>query len=75
MTTDTLTQIKRTSLEALLFERWEKRLLRDGDGRIFLDVNLACFQAVVDCLNKRNITSTSGTLGNPHVGEEDGIDL
>ena len=50
-------------------------MLRDGDGRIFLDVNPAFFRSVVDYLNECKIASTDSTLGKPHVGKEDGIVL
>jgi hypothetical protein len=35
----TLFQIKGTRLEALFSGRWDKKLLRDSSGRIFLNVN------------------------------------
>ncbi len=42
----TLTQhMVGTKFGALFSGRWEKKLQRDGDGRIFLDVNPECFQA------------------------------
>ena len=75
VTRDTLTQIKGTRLEDLFCGRWEKRLLRDGDGRIFLDVNPACFRAVVDYLTERKITPPGNTLRKPHVGKENDIVL
>jgi len=40
----TLTQIKGTRLEALFSGRWDKKLLRDNSGRIFVDVNGDCFR-------------------------------
>ena len=43
VTRDTLTQINGTMLEALFSGRWEYHLPRDGDGRVFLDVNTKCF--------------------------------
>ena len=43
----TLTQSKGTRMEALFSGRWDKKLLRDRDGRIFLDVNSECFQAII----------------------------
>ena len=43
MTSDTLTQIKVPRLEALFGGKWEKQLLRDGDGSILLDINLTMF--------------------------------
>jgi len=42
-----LTQNKGTRLEALFSGRWDKLLTRDSDGRIFIDVNPASFQAIV----------------------------
>ena len=75
VTRDTLTHIKGTRLEDIFGGRWEKRLLRDRDGRIFLEVNPACFQAVEDYLNKRKIASTGSTPGKPRVGREDNIVL
>jgi len=53
----TLCQLKGTRLEALFSGRWEKKLQRDGSGRIFLDVNGDCFQAIVDFLNEMTISS------------------
>ena len=39
VTWDTLMQIKGMIIEDLFCGRWEKRLLRDGEGRIFLGIN------------------------------------
>ena len=50
-------------------------MLRDRDGRIFIDINPACFQAVVDYLNKRKITPPDSNQRNPHVGKDDDIVL
>ena len=75
MTRDTLTQIKGTRLEALFAGRREKRLRKDRDGSLFLDVNLMCFLEVVDYLNNRKIASTDSIPGKPHVGKEDTIVL
>ena len=68
VTRDTLTQIKGTTLEALFSGRWDKRLLRDGDGRVFLDVNQKCFLAVVDYLNEPKIAPPSSPTEMPHLG-------
>jgi len=46
-----------TRLEALFSGRWEKKILRDSHGRIFLDVNPVCFQAIVDYLTEMLISS------------------
>lgn len=40
----TLTQMHGTRMEAMFSGRWDKKLIRDGTGRIFLDVNGDCFQ-------------------------------
>ena len=60
----TLTQWEGTRLEALFSGRWEKTLLRDGNGRIFLDVDGECFQAIVVYLNEL-ITLTEGSCPEP----------
>ena len=44
--------MKGTRLEALFSGRWDKKLSRDGHGRIFLDVDPTCFQAIVDYLSE-----------------------
>ena len=75
VTRDTLTQIKGARLEALFYGRWEKWLLRDGDRRIFLDINPACFQEVVDYLKERNINPPGSNLVNPYVGKDNDIFL
>ena len=71
VTRNTLTQIKGTRLEALFSGRWDKRLQRDEDGRVFLDVNPNCFGAVVDFLSKRKITLPDYSLKILCLGEED----
>ena len=48
-------------------------MLRDGDRRTFLDINPACFRAVVDYLNERKITPPGSNLGNPYLGKDDDI--
>jgi hypothetical protein len=40
----TLTQIQGSRMEALFSGRWDKKLMRDGHGRIFLDVDPTCFR-------------------------------
>ena len=52
-----LCQLKGTKVEALFSGRWDKKLQRDSSGRIFLDVNGDCFQAVVDYLNELVISA------------------
>ena len=56
VTRDTLTYIKGTRLEVIFSGWWDKHLSRDGDGRVFLDINPKYFEAVVDYLNDCNIT-------------------
>ena len=71
VTRDTLTQIKGTRLEALFSGRWEKRLPRDGGGRVFLDINPRCFGVVVDYLNERKIAPPDCSPEMLDLGEED----
>ncbi|KAL3777416.1 hypothetical protein ACHAW5_010218 [Stephanodiscus triporus] len=66
----TLTQIKGTRLEAMFSGRWDKKLSRDTGGRIFLDVDPDCFQAIVDHLNERIISSEDSPPSPPSVDEE-----
>eukprot|EP00804_Cyclotella_cryptica_P029138 CCRYP_005305-RA/>CCRYP_005305-RA protein AED:0.32 eAED:0.32 QI:309/1/1/1/0.66/0.5/4/823/587 len=66
----TLTQLKGTRLEALFSGRWDKRLQRDAKGRIFLDVNSICFQAIVDYLNELVISPPNFPSEPPHVESE-----
>ncbi|KAL7531111.1 hypothetical protein ACHAWF_003633 [Thalassiosira exigua] len=58
-------------MEALFSGRWDKKLQRDGNGRIFLDVNPVCFQAIVDHLNEMAISSEEDPPSPPSVGYED----
>lgn len=44
----TLTQLPGSRFEAMFSGRWEKKLALDSSGRLFLDVNSDCFQAIVD---------------------------
>ncbi|KAL7532125.1 hypothetical protein ACHAXR_004448, partial [Thalassiosira sp. AJA248-18] len=66
----TLTQLKGTRFEALFSGRWDKKLQRDSDGRIFLDVNPLCFQAIVDYLNEMAISSDDNPPDPPSVADE-----
>ena len=45
---ETLLQFPSTRLAALFSGRWESCLLRDSRGRIFLDINPACFVKILD---------------------------
>ena len=60
----TLTQWKGTRLEVLFSGHWEKTLLRDSSGRVFLDVDGDCFQANVVYLNQL-ASSTEGNFPEP----------
>ncbi|KAL7462194.1 hypothetical protein ACHAXS_002582 [Conticribra weissflogii] len=66
----TLTQLKETRLEALFSGRWDKKLDRDANGRIFLDVNPTCFQAIVDYLNEMTISCENNPPEPPSVESE-----
>ncbi|KAL7547270.1 hypothetical protein ACHAWF_010591 [Thalassiosira exigua] len=68
----TLTQQMGTRFEALFGGRWDKKLARDGGGRIFLDVNPKCFRSIVDYLSEVAISSEDDPSGPPTVDEEDG---
>jgi hypothetical protein len=65
-----LCQFKGTRLEALFSGRWEKKLLKDNKGRIFLDVNSDSFQAIIDWLNLLSISSEDDPPQSPSVDEE-----
>ncbi len=66
----TQTQLHGSRLEALFSGRWDKKLGRDSSGRIFLDVNSDCFQAIVDYLNELAISSDDDPPEPPTVDEE-----
>jgi len=66
----TLTQIKGTRFEALFSGRWDKKLQRDKHGRIFLDVNPACFRAIVDYLNEVTISCEDNPPSYPTVDRD-----
>ena len=61
-----LTKGKR--LEALFSGRWDKKLQRDGNGRIFLDISGDCLQAIVDFLNEMTISSEEHPSEPPTMG-------
>jgi hypothetical protein len=66
----TLTQIRGSEFEAIFSGRWDKKILRDNHGRIFLDVNPTCFRAIVDYLNETLISSEDSPPSPPSVDEE-----
>eukprot|EP00984_Skeletonema_dohrnii_P009022 scaffold3383_cov129-Skeletonema_dohrnii-CCMP3373.AAC.2 len=65
-----LCQVKGTRFEALFSGRWDKKLLQDSSGRIFLDVNGDCFQAIVDYLNELAISSEDERTKMPTISDE-----
>ena len=67
---NTLCQLTGTRLEALFSGRWDKKLQRDGSGRIFLDINGDCFQAIVDFLNEMTISSEEDPSEPPTVDDD-----
>ena len=66
----TLTQIQGSRMEALFSGRWDTKLMRDGHGRIFLDVDPTCFQAIVDYLNEMTISSKDIPPSPPSADDE-----
>jgi hypothetical protein len=66
----TLTQIHGSRMAALFSGRWDKKLMRDGHGRIFLDVDPTCFQAIVDYLNEMTISSEDSPPSPPSADNE-----
>ena len=59
-----------TKFGALFSGRWDKKLQRDNHGRIFLDVNSECFQAIVAYLNELMISSEENPPDPPSVDAE-----
>eukprot|EP00979_Chaetoceros_neogracilis_P003668 scaffold652_cov188-Chaetoceros_neogracile.AAC.14 len=47
---DTLTAVKSSRLEALFNGRWENQLLRDDQGRVFMDVDPKSFKKILEYL-------------------------
>jgi hypothetical protein len=68
---ETLCQFPTTRLAALFSGRWENRLLRDKKGRVFLDVNPACFKKIVDFHNLYKIADPDDPPSLPEVAPED----
>ena len=67
----TLTQLKGTRMEALFSGRWDQKLQQDRSGRVFLDVNPICFQAIVDYLNELAISSEGNPPRPPSVDDDE----
>ena len=66
----TLTQIQGSRIEALFSGRWDNKVMRDSRGRIFLDIDPICFQAIVDYLNEMTISSEDSPPSPPSVDDE-----
>ena len=66
----TLTQIQGSWMEALFSGRWDKKLMWDSHGRIFLDIDPICFQAIVDYLTEMTISSKDSPPSSPSVDDE-----
>jgi K+ channel tetramerisation domain./TLD. len=54
---DTLTLIQDSRLEALFSGRWENQLLRDEQGRVFMDVDPGAFRRILEYLYMIKIAS------------------
>ena len=59
-----------TRFEALFSGRWDKKLQRDRHGRIFLDVNSECFQAIVTYLSDSPILPEGKYPELPSIDDE-----
>ena len=64
-------QIGGTRTEVFLCGQWDKQLLRVRDRNIFINTNLAIFQAVVDHLNEQNYHVSCQHPENPCAGNGD----
>eukprot|EP00979_Chaetoceros_neogracilis_P012637 scaffold3389_cov188-Chaetoceros_neogracile.AAC.12 len=53
---DTLTVVKSSRLEALFSGRWENQLLRDDQGRVFMDVDPKSFKKILEYLYMMKIS-------------------
>jgi hypothetical protein len=59
---DTLTVVKSSRLEALFSGRWENQLLRDDQGRVFMDVDPKSFMKVLEYLYMVKISEDEDAL-------------
>lgn len=67
----TLTQrMVGTKFGALFSGCWDKKLQRDGNGRIFLDVNSECFQEIMTYLSELILLSEDEYSELPSVDDE-----
>ena len=68
---DTLTTVKGSRLDALFSGRWENKLLRDEEGRIFLDLDPVIFKSLLEYLQMYKISEGSYPIArNTKVGLE-----
>jgi len=67
---DTLTVVKGSRLDALSSGRWEKQLLRDESGRVFMDVDPDMFKKILEYLYMVKISEDTMPLL-PQVVDED----
>ena len=66
----TLMQLQGSKLEALFSGRWDKKLVKDSNGRLFFDVNSECFQAIVDYMMELALSSEEDPPQPPCVDDE-----
>lgn len=66
----TLCHVPGSLLELMFSGRWESSLDRDAQGRVFLEFNPTCFQAVVDSLSNARAHDRPPPLASPHVPSE-----
>mmetsp|Transcript_32027 Transcript_32027/g.88488 ORF Transcript_32027/g.88488 Transcript_32027/m.88488 type:complete len:731 (+) Transcript_32027:106-2298(+) len=69
-TRSTLTLYPESLLGALFSGRWDSRLPRDKQGRIFLDIDPTCFKKILDFLNLLKISSSDEPPPLPKVPRE-----
>ncbi|EOD31637.1 hypothetical protein EMIHUDRAFT_231613 [Emiliania huxleyi CCMP1516] len=69
-TRDTLTLFPGTRLAALFSGRWESRLQRDRNGRIFMDVNPTAFKKILDFHQFAKIASSEDPPPRPTAPED-----
>lgn len=61
----TLCAVDGSMLACMFSGRWEQQLVRDAQGRVFLDYNPYCFERIVDCL--RDMALVDGNVLVPTV--------
>jgi hypothetical protein len=66
---DTLTVVKSSRLEALFSGRWENQLLRDHQGRVFMDVDPKSFKKILEYLYMVRISEDGDSPPMPDVDE------